>query len=242
LKTLHPAFRQIDHRLWPLPETKWIWKQRWDNLLFLHWPIEVKEIRDLIPAELDVDTFDGMAWLAIVPFDMKGVTKRGWPAPKLFCDFPEINVRTYVKIGGKPGVWFFSLDITSGLGVWVARNFFNLPYFKAKIDVDVPGNEINYFHERGAKVFDATYVPGEFVTFEPGSFESWSTERYSLYSQSKSGTLFRGEVHHPKWPLQHADLAVRRNTLLDEFNVGERHPSILFSKSLDVVVFPLERL
>ena len=242
MATKHPAFRQTDHRPWPLPDAKWIWRQQWDNLLFLHWPIEVSEIRGLIPEQLEIDTFDGMAWLAVVPFDMKGVTKRGWPAPKLFCDFPEINVRTYVKIGGKPGVWFFSLDITSALGVWVARTFFNLPYYKAKIDVVVSDKEISYYHERSGKRFDATYSPGEPAIFEPDSFETWSTERYSLYSQSKSGTLFRGEVQHPKWPLQHAELTMRGNTLLDEFKVGERHPSVLFSKSLDVVVYPLERL
>lgn len=242
MATNHPAFRQTDHRPWPLPDAKWILKQQWANLLFLHWPIEVSEIRGLIPEELEIDTFDGVAWLAVVPFDMKGVTKRGWPAPKVFCDFPEINVRTYVKIGGKPGVWFFSLDITSALGVWVARTFFNLPYYKAKIEVEVSDKEISYYHQRPGMLFDATYSPGEFATFEPDSFETWSTERYSLYSQSKSGSLFRGEVQHPKWPLQHAELTMRANTLLDEFKVGERHPSVLFSKSLDVVVYPLERL
>ena len=242
LKKIHPAFKQTDHRPWPLPDKQWIWSQRWENLLFLHWPIAVSEIRSLIPNRLEIDTFDGMAWIGLVPFDMKGVTKRGWPAPTVFCDFPEINVRTYVSLDGKPGVWFFSLDVTSRLAVWVARTFFNLPYYKAKIDVKVTDKEVRYHHERPGKLFDATYTPGALAESNPGSFELWSTERYSLYSQSKSGTLFRGEVHHPKWPLHHAKVEIRQNSLLDSFNVGSQHPSILFSKLLDVVVYPLEQL
>ncbi len=242
MQETHPAFSQVDHRPWPLPEQKWSWKQQWRDLLFLHWPVSVASIRDSIPAELEIDTYGGDAWIAVVPFDMKGVTKRGFPAPGFMCDFPEINVRTYVKYGDKPGVWFYSLDITNPLAVWVANTFFNIPYRTAKMNVTNKGVQVNYDHSRGDLRFRANYRPIEKATFEQDSFEIWATERYCLYTQNKSGKVLRGEVQHPQWPLQTAEIDIFENTLMDPFEAGPMHPSILFSRAIDVVVYPPYRI
>ena len=111
-------------------------QQEWLDLLFLHWEIEANALRPHIPDELEIDTFGGKAWLAVVPFSMRGVAPRACPKPSVICDFPEINVRTYVIKDGKPGVWFFSLDVPHRLPVWIARTFFHLPYFRAQMRVE----------------------------------------------------------------------------------------------------------
>ncbi len=239
----HPAFRQIEHRPWPLPDRPWTLTQRWEDLLFVHWPIAPSAIRDAIPSELEIDLFDGSAWIGLVPFDMKAVTKRGFPAPSALCDFPEINVRTYVSYGGKAGVWFFSLDVPSSLAAWAARTFFHLPYSSATMAVQREKGAIDYRHARGSLAFEGRYGPiGEVESFPSDSFEAWSTERYCLYTVDRKGRLLRGQIQHPKWALQAAELEISRNTLTQAFDLGERHPSLLYSKSIDVVVYPLERV
>ncbi len=235
-------FEHLDHRPWPLPDRPWIMKQQWLNLLFLHWPVDPSSIQSQIPEGLEIDTFDGNAWIGIVPFDMKGVTPRGCPAPSILSDFPEINVRTYVVRDGKPGVWFFSLDVTNPVATTIARKVFHLPYYTSDVRIRTNQDGTHYFMQRDKLVFDATYHATGPCKSKSGSFEDWCTERYCLYAQSTSGKLFRAQVHHRKWPLEKAKLKIRQNTLLDEFDVGGRHPSILFSKSIDVVVFPMERL
>ncbi len=239
----HPAFAQTDHRPWPLPDCEWVGSMRWENLLFLHWRVDAEAIHACVPDGLKVDTYDGSAWIGIVPFDMKAVTRRGWPAPGFLCDFPEINVRTYVTAGGKPGVWFFSLDVTQPLAAWAARTLFHLPYFTASIEV-MEGDDggVVYRHRRGARRFDATYRPVGTMDAPAGSFEAWSTERYCLYSRDRKGRLYRGEIQHPRWPLEKAGFEIRENTIAMDYPLTAMHPSAMFSRAIDVVVYPLERL
>lgn len=238
----HPAFSQTGHRPWPLPKRPWLLQQIWHDLLFLHWEIDVAALRPTIPANLEIDTYDGRAWLAVVPFSMKGVAPRGFPKPRSFCDFPEINVRTYVIKDGKPGVWFFSLDVPHRLPVWIARAFFHLPYFLADMDVQNANGQTRYRSTCNDRVFSATYHPLDTVTATPGSFERWATERYCFYAQSGAGHLYRADVQHPKWPLQRAACEIHKNRMLDAFPIGEQHSSILFSKSLSVVAWMPQRI
>lgn len=238
----HPAFSQTDHRPWPLPKKNWLLTQTWLNLAFIHWEIDYGDLRSRVPAELDIDIFDGKAWIAIVPFDMKGVTLRGCPKLSFLSDFPEINVRTYVTYQGKPGVWFFSLDVPKRFAVWTARTFFHLPYRFADVSIADCAGEIEYKSQTRSETFKATYRPTKVENWDSGSFEKWSTERYCLYCQNNRGSLFRTEVHHPEWPLEVADLKIEKNTLLAPFHTKNRHPSVLFSKQIEVVAFPPERL
>ncbi len=238
----HPAFQHTDHRPWPLPETNWRWQQQWNDLVFVHWEVDPNWLRSRIPEGLEIDLHDGKAWLGIVPFSMKGVTLRKLPAPGFLCDFPEINLRTYVKRDGKQGVWFFSLDITQWTAVWIARTFFHLPYYKAQIATQNQGNQIEYHFRRNPLEFHASYTPETRVQPEKDSFENWATERYCLYSDNKKGDLFRAEIHHRQWPLQAASIEVHTNTMLNHWPVGCMHPSVLYSKTIDVVVYPLEKI
>ncbi|EDY82572.1 hypothetical protein VDG1235_2195 [Verrucomicrobiia bacterium DG1235] len=233
----HPAFSQTNHRPWAIPAAPWVLQQEWLDLLFIHWEIDPDALRPYIPPKLEIDTFDNKAWLAVVPFTMRGVGPRLCPKPKSISDFPEINIRTYVIKDGKPGVWFFSLDVPNRLPVLLARAFFHLPYFRAKMAVQAHDSKTHYQSQYQARSFDATYQGAEPISPHPDSFEHWATELYCLYSQSKSGKLFRAEVQHPKWPLQKAICEISQNTMLDAFPVGPQHPSILYSAHIPVVAW-----
>src|SRR5437867_5100192 len=122
---------QTSHRPWPLPSRPWVTTMRWHDLLFLHWPVRPEIIRPLIPNGLELDTFDGAAWIGVVPFRMTGVRLRWLPPLPGISAFPELNVRTYVRVRDRPGVYFFSLDAGSRTAVAMARAWFHLPYFHA---------------------------------------------------------------------------------------------------------------
>lgn len=131
-------------------------RMRWRHLLFAHWPVPVAAVRALVPTELEIDTFDGCAWVGLVPFTMEDVSPRFLPRfPwRGVMDFHECNVRTYVYPRGRSddpslhGVWFFSLDAASRLAVWGARRFFGLPYFNARMHLRRDDEVIDYFVER----------------------------------------------------------------------------------------------
>ncbi len=216
-------------------------KQQWQDLLFLHWEADLAELRQRVPADLEIDTYQGQAYIALVPFNMKGVTGRFCPAPAALCDFPEFNVRTYVIKDGKPGVYFFSLDITNKLAVWAARTFFHLPYRTAQIEYERNGESISYSSQYSeSERFSAQYKPTAPYQKRVGDFASWATERYCLYTHDRQQRLYRGEIQHPSWPLQTAEVTLEENTMLDSFTLGKRMPDF-FASSIDVVVYALKR-
>ena len=198
-----------------------------------------------IPA--DVITFDGQAWLGIVPFHMTNVAPRGVPPIPFVSAFLELNVRTYVTLHGKPGVYFFSLDASSTLAVAAARALFHLPYFAATMSVDEQRGQFVYTSSRQTRMdrageFAATYRPiGSVQRPQPGSLEYFLAERYCLYTLDRAFRAKRLEIHHPPWPLQVAEATVAVNTMADA--AGIRLPSIEpllhFVRRQDVVAWPL---
>ncbi|MCA8979274.1 MAG: DUF2071 domain-containing protein [Planctomycetes bacterium] len=218
---------------------------RWHDLAFLHWRVDADVLRRHIPAELQLDTFDGAAWLGVVPFRMSHVGPRWVPPIPGVHAFPELNLRTYVTADGKPGVWFFSLDVTKRFAVWAARTFFHLPYFRAEMRFERDGDAIRYASERGVERFGFTgrYRPtGDVYLSQPGTLESWLTERYCLYAADSRGRVFRGEIHHAPWPLQRAEVEVEQNTLCRQVGIDalEGEPLAHFVRELDVVAWLLE--
>lgn len=188
----------------------WVMRMRWVDLLFAHWPLEVEAIRPLIPSSLEIDTFDGMAWLGIVPFRMEDTAPRGLPAIPGIGSFSEVNVRTYVRHGDRSGVWFLSLDASSRLAVEGARAVFHLPYFHASMAVSKVGDAIRYRSDRRdgrgrpASV-DILYRPSgppEYAT--DGSLDVWLTDRLRLFAANGRGRLMRTEIRHARWPLRPA--------------------------------------
>jgi uncharacterized protein YqjF (DUF2071 family) len=240
----------LAHRPWELPRRPWVMAMRWSDLLFLHWPLDPDALRSWIPPGLELDTFDGAAWLGVVPFRMSGVRPRCVPPLPGLSSFAELNLRTYVTTGGKPGVWFFSLDAASRFAVRAARRFFHLPYYDADMRLSHTGETIRYESERRHRDasqarFVGSYGPtGSVCRSTTGSIDAWLTERYCLYAADGEQQIYRGEIHHEPWPLQPAEADVQTNTLAEELGVSlpTEKPLLHFSRTLDVVAWSLERV
>jgi uncharacterized protein YqjF (DUF2071 family) len=224
--------------------------QTWHDLLFTHWPVSAEDVRPHIPGRLEIDTFERQAWLAVVPFRMSGVRLRGTPPVPWLSKFPELNVRTYVVADGKPGVWFFSLDAANSLAVAVARAWFHLPYFYARMSCEEREGWVRYRSERTHRnasnaVLLGHYRPtGESFLAKPGTLEHFLTERYCLYTHDPHGRVIRGEIHHPPWTLQLAEAEFSENTLAKAagFSLPAQKPLLHFAGRQDVVVWQPERL
>jgi uncharacterized protein YqjF (DUF2071 family) len=222
--------------------------QTWEDLLFAHWEVRPAALRPVLPAALALDTFDGGAWIAITPFRVSGLRLRGLsPLPGLSA-FPETNVRTYVSVDGRPGVYFLSLDAGSRVAVAAARRLYLLPYFYACFRVTCAGARVRYASQRrhrGAPTaeFVADYGPtGPVERAGPGSLAGWLTERYCFFTIDRHGGVRCAEIHHAPWPLQPADAEIARNTMLASLPVAlEGRPILHFSRRLDVQVWPLVR-
>ena len=188
---------------------------RWEKLLFMHWPLPVSALTPLLPPGIQLDTFEGEAWLGLVPFLMRDVHPGGLPPVPGLSAFPELNVRTYVTVNGVPGVWFFSLEAANPIAVRLARTGFHLPYFDARMHVQTRGEAVQFASKRSHRnappaTFSAQYRPLQEVPTEPTALIHFLTARYGLYSADGQGRLYRADIYHPTWPLQRAEVGFER--------------------------------
>ena len=219
--------------------------QVWHDLLFAHWPVAFESLRPLVPPQLALERFESQCWVGVVPFWMSGVRARGMPAIPGLSRFPELNVRTYVTCGEKPGVYFFSLDAGSRMAVWGARAVYYLPYFFAEMKADYAGDEILYRSTRRTQQaeFRGRYRPRTLVEQRtPGTLAHWLTERYCLYAVHRD-VVYRGEIHHASWPLQDASAQIEVNSMAAAAGISlpDTKPLLHFSKRQDVLVWPLRK-
>ena len=225
------------------PDKRPVGYQRWRSLLFLHWPVRVEALRPLVPPGLAVDTYDGIAYIGLTPFLMRGV--RPALAPEaLALDFPETNVRTYVHVDGRdPGVYFFSLDAASRLAVVAARAGFGLPYYHARMRLARRDGVIEYASRRlsGTRPRLAVrYEPGEHLgASPPGTLEHFLIERYLLHVE-RWGRLWCGQVHHAPYPVQRARLLDLQDELVAAAGLpqsADPPPLVHYAAGVDVEVF-----
>lgn len=242
--------RNHDHRPWSLPDRTWAMTMSWVCLLGAHWPLSPERLEPTLPDGLTLDTYEGDAWISLLPFEMDNVHPRGLTWSPLSMKFPEFNVRTYVTVDGdKPGVWFYSLDAASRLTVTGARTFFHLPYFNADMGIDVDGDTVDYRSRRTHRgepnaEFRVTYRPtGPAAHADEGSLEYWLMERYCLYAEHQ-GELFRGDVQHRPWALRPAEVDIELNTIFDWLNLdlpGE--PALThYVDAIDTLAWTLDRV
>ena len=238
------------HRPWPLPNTHWTMTQRWNDLLFAHWPVPAAQITPLLPANLTADTFDGSAWVGIVPFWMDQIRMHRLPAIPGANRFPELNLRTYVREphSNLGGVYFFSLDAGNPLAVAMARIFFKLPYYWSKMRIDHCDNrEFCYSSQRRfAKTpakFRARYRSLGQASDKQG-LEQFLTDRYALYTADPSGALFKGNIHHLPWPLERAEAEFEINELpaAHGITLPDTKPLLHYSRELVVYIWSLEQM
>jgi uncharacterized protein YqjF (DUF2071 family) len=228
------SLRETEHRPYPLPARRWTMGQTWHRLLFAHWRVPPDVLRPHVPERLELDEHDGSAWVALTPFRIAGLRARGAPPLPLLSSFDELNCRTYVRAGGRPGIWFFSLDASSRAAVATARRLYRLPYRHA--DIDARDDSFRAETEGGG-MFRASYRGvGTPSPAAPGTLEHFLVERYCLYADD--GRM-RAEIHHAPWPLQPAEAEVEQRGIAPVELEGE--PICHYARRLDVVIWPLER-
>jgi uncharacterized protein YqjF (DUF2071 family) len=240
-----PVPTALDPRPYPPPRLPWIMKQVWHDLLFAHWPFDPAAVRPLVPPQFPLDTFDGRAWIGVVPFRVAGLRPRALPPLPPASSFPELNVRTYVTRDGKPGVYFFSLDAGSRLAVEAARLVYHLPYARARMSVAQRGPDVVYASVRTDPRFRpaalrARYRPvGPVALARPGTLDHWLTARYCLYTLDGSGAPRRCEIDHPPWPLQPATAEFEENAMVRPLGLAlpTVPPLLHFSRRLPVHVW-----
>ncbi len=241
------------------PEGVPLMHQNWGKLLFMHWRIDAKLLRPLVPSQLEIDTFDGSAWIGVVPFTMWGIRASFLPPIPGTSAFHELNVRTYVHHRGVPSVWFLSLDAANRLAVWGARKFYYLPYFYAQMSLEQTGNTIRYFsarrERRGAPAelhakWNIGEVPGARASClqstprsAPSSLEIFLTERYCL-DTVHNGKLYRARIHHQPWPLQKAELVSLNSSMIESHGLPtpQGDPHLLYSEEISVDIWRLKKM
>ena len=218
-------------------------RQRWSDLLFLHWEVDANAIQAKLPSGLTVDLHEGRALLGIVPFFMERIRPVYLPPLPWLSWFLELNVRTYVHDElGNPGVWFFSLDCNQPVAVQLARHFFHLPYFDAAMSADRTDDTVRYRSRRHDDAVVADYVwhkTAPVRTAEPGSLEFFLLERYALFAQRGDGSLFTGRVQHSPYAFAEAEVSAwsAHPARLAGFDVEGPPISALASAGVDVSVF-----
>ena len=222
-------------------------EMRWRDTLFAHWPVDPSLVAERLPAGLDVDSYDGDAYLGVVPFEMADLRPRGSPVG---LSFGELNLRTYVRRDGEPGVYFFSLDADDRLGVGVARTAFRLPYYRAEMSIDRRDETVRFRSRRTHAgepplSFEARYRPeGEPFVADPGSLESFLVERYRFFTADDRGRLWVGDIEHEPWQLRRASATVARNDTFAANGFDDRpgEPHLLYAEPIDVRAGRLRRL
>ncbi|MEX2271112.1 MAG: DUF2071 domain-containing protein [Vicinamibacterales bacterium] len=236
------------HRPSPMPDEPWLMTQTWHDLAFVHWPVDQQQLLSALPAGIELDIFEGQAWIGLVPFHMTNVAPRGVPALPWVSAFPELNVRTYVVAKERPGVYFFSLDAGNPVAVGLARSMLHLPYYSAVMSVTPRQDWYDYRSRRVGgdgmqpAELDASYRPTGPV-FEPaeGTLEHFLTERYCLYTVNPEHRLLRIDIHHAPWPLQTGEIVLNTNTMIEPTGVRlpDMAPLVHFAKRQDMVAWRL---
>ena len=229
------------------PVSSLVMRQQWNHLTSLHWPYPVDEVQRLLPDGLVVDAFDGSAWVGLIPFALENIAfGKQLPRVPYFGTFPEVNVRTYViDPQGRRSIWFFSLDINRAPPTAVARARYGLPYCWGKASID-RGDPTQYaFRRRWPRSPEAhvniVVVPGARIEVgDVTDFEHFITARWGMSTQVR-GKLLYGEVWHPRWPLQQADLVSCDETVVAAAGLTPPtgDPYVLFSPGVDVHIGPL---
>lgn len=230
--------------------------QSWRDLLFLHWEVPPDQLRGLVPAALEIDTYQGRAYAAVVPFKMRRI-RPGWSPGTWGLNFYETNVRTYVHYRGRPGVYFFSLDASSRVAVWAARWGWALPYYYARMQGSAgpvdgrpetpPAYTYNYTCRRGPVHSQVSYTtPADsssaWGTAQPETLEHFLLERYLLFVQT-GGRIHVGQVHHPPYRFAPVQVTQLQDGLLTAAGIetDSRPPDLAHaSPGVDVEVFRIQ--
>ncbi len=241
------------HQPRPLPSGHWLLKQRWNDMLFANWPVAASLLAPLIPEGLQVDIFQGSAWLGVMPFWMEQIKVRGLPTLPGARSFPQLSLRTYVRDPqtGTPGLSFLSLEASNPLAAMVGRAFYRLPYHWAEMHLEKRSErEFEFYSRRRLAqrpvVFNARYrglgPSPRLMESRVGSIEYFLMERYCLYSSNRDGQAIKANLHHESWPLEEAEAEIEQNDLAAAFGIElpDVEPVLHYARRLAVYVWPSE--
>jgi uncharacterized protein YqjF (DUF2071 family) len=223
----------------------WLWSQHWLDLFFAHWPVRVTDLRRHVPAALDIDTWEGSAWVSLVAFRLEGIRRRWLPSAGFLTNSLELNLRTYVRYRGEPAICFLSIHAGKRLLVRLARWATPLSYEFARMSYDWRDG-LAAFHahrpgDNGDLTFAASFTPLAGASqARAGSLDDWLLERYCLYAQDQKGTLFRTVVEHPPWAVQAVTAEVTANTMGPPFEIAVASgPAVVhYSKGVRAFIWP----
>lgn len=206
----------IDHRPWEMPAGQWTYYQEWNRSLFLHWKVPADVLRPLVPAQLELDVYNGETWVSLVAFTMEQIRPRKLPAFHFIFNFDEVNLRTYVRTGDRPGVYFLNIEAGKSLSVFIARSLSGLPYERASILRKYePIQRYTATNFKRGFHLDASFTIGEKKSIKSG-LDNFLTEKYCLYLEQKD-KLFRYDIHHKPWNVH----SVKFIDLQVDYKIGE---------------------
>ena len=200
--TIREILNNTEHRPWKIPTEQWKFYQEWNNAIFLHWHVELPELKKFVPKELEIDLFEGKPWISVVAFTMEKIRPKNLPSFSPISDFDEINIRTYVKSNNKTGVYFLSIEGGKNLSCKVAKGMSELQYRFSKIKRTENKYESNNseFNDK----LNVQFTIGKEVT-EKTELEKWLTERYALFQDTEK-SINEFEIHHLEWSINELDL------------------------------------
>jgi uncharacterized protein len=238
-------FKNLPLEKYLTPTAQWVLFMTWRDLLFASWRVPVEAVRPKVPAELELDTFDGSAWVTLVPMRVTDMHWRGIdPIPGMEA-FRELNLRTYIKRNDKPGVYFLSIDCPAAFSDWIARHFFGVPYYEADIAAYTDGTSYHFASQRTQKdqppaaLFSRFRPVGEATSPVPGSLASFLVERYCLYF-ADHGEVHRGDIQNQDWKLQDADVDLDVHTVSAAVGLplGPKPDHVVFVSRTDTLICP----
>ncbi|ULQ57122.1 DUF2071 domain-containing protein [Flavihumibacter rivuli] len=237
MKTVKAILSYVDHRPWALPRAQWTYYQEWNRALFLHWKVPERQLSKLVPTPLLLDTYNNEAWVTLVAFTMERIRPKGLPAVPFLSNFHEVNIRTYVRSGDKPGVYFLSIEASKSLSAYTARMLSGLPYEPATIlrqgeafQRYASTNTNRHFH------LDASFTIGK-KELNKSALDLFLTEKYCLYME-KEGSLFRYDIHHQPWELlQIEQINLDINYRVGELDILEKPDLVHYSDGVKVIAW-----
>ena len=224
----------------------WILFVTWTDLLLASWPVQAEELRQLVPAPLEIDTFDGTGWVSLVSFKAENMRFRGFDPLPGQADFCELNLRTYVRLGDVPGVYFLSLDCPGALANLLGKHLFQLPFKRCEMRIDRVNDEYRVESQRTEPgepraTYDCRFRPiGQPGPLAPASLDEFLINRLSLFVAIR-GQLFRGDIAHAPWMVQPAELTVQQNSVTSAagLQIPKAPPHAAFAPATDALIYPL---
>ena len=200
--TIQNILNTREHRPWEIPTENWKYYQEWNNSIFLHWQVELEDLKKFVPKELEIDLFEGKPWVSVVAFTMEKIRPKNLPSFSPISNFDEINIRTYIKSNNKTGVYFLSIEGGTKLSCKIAKGISELPYRFSKIK-----RSQNKFESCNSEFNDELkleFKVGKVVS-EKTELDKWLTERYALFQDSEE-SINEFDIHHLEWPIQEIEL------------------------------------